>query len=62
MHFSVCYLGRTVETLTEDLIVVISTTLEKQCMGDYFEQKLYEIYLNMAHAKSPTLRNAAFQL
>lgn len=39
MHFSVCYLGITVETLTEGVIVVISTTLEKQCMGDSFELK-----------------------
>lgn len=39
MHFSVCYLGMTMETLTEDLIVAISTTLEKQCMGDSFELK-----------------------
>lgn len=39
MHFSVFYLGMTTETLQEDLIVVISTTLKKQCMGDSFELK-----------------------
>lgn len=39
MHYSVCYLGMTAETLTENLIVVISTALEKQCMGDSFELK-----------------------
>lgn len=39
MHFSVFYLGMTTETLPEDLIVVISATLKKQCMGDSFELK-----------------------
>lgn len=38
MHFSACYFRHGCGD-TEDLIVVISTAFEKQCMGDSFELK-----------------------